>query len=586
MFPRENLLAHFQFKIEFYLMNFSLQYRVTLTMRKIEQGLLASGNHVCILTTASGDLKNTHMEGEHPNRRVIFVDNSIPVPFTVDKNNPDISYHLACYVSEKTKEIISDFDPTIIHVTAPDFGCLYVIQYARQQQLPLMGTYHSNIQDYMLHYPGLGFMRVILGALFRHHYNFLQHLYAPTPFIKKYLIDTWKYDTVTKVKVWGRGIDLKRFSPSRRSMAFRRKLGIADDLPVLLWVSRAVKEKRPDIFANVVLRLHAQKVRFHAIVVGDGPVIKTLTSLPNTTFLGWLSGDELPIAYSSSDVFLFPSAVETFGNVTLEAVASGLPLVVEAGCSGHLVKEGKNGFAVEGANSNDYFEYTHRLLTDASLRKKMSDGSIAFSQEFDKTKVVEKMVDNYTVVTEEFYREYGGLHENRDSDKSLTFRLGDNPLSYTLQGYLMLCLRLFQFCWYSAAFIMSAWMFLSGGLSFASTSGSSPVVVVDTQLPSNPQAGLEASDDEQSEDEQTKLAESSSSAFSAPKRWISGCTIGDTLAATFIWGASAQCRMECAARRYFRRKSNMYIRKNSDVDLIVGRDHLPPLKVDATNEDL
>ena len=79
-----------------------------------------------------------------------------------------------------------------------------------------------------------------------------------------------------------------------------------------------------------------------------------ILALPNTKFLGWLSGDALKVAYASSDVFLFPSAVETFGNVTLEAAASGLPLVVEAGCSGHLVNHGVNGFACSGADKQGW----------------------------------------------------------------------------------------------------------------------------------------------------------------------------------------------------------------------------------------
>jgi hypothetical protein len=386
--------------------------------------------------------------------------------------------------------------------------------------------------------------------------------------MRQYLIDTWQYDTATKMKVWGRGIDLERFSPSRRSRVFRQKLGVADDVPILLWVSRAVNEKRPDIFAKVVRRLHAQKVRFHAVVVGDGPVIKMLTSLPNTTYLGWLSGDELPIAYASSEVFLFPSAVETFGNVTLEAVASGLPLVVEAGCSGHLVKEGVNGFAIESANFNEYFEATRRLLTDSNLQKKMSDGSIEFSQEFEKGKVVERMVENYALVTKEFYQDYGGLHENRDNDKAYDFRLGSNPLPWTLWSYLIVILRLFQLCWYSAAFLYSVVVYVFGGLSFfsqstnagAGESSSAP------QSPSNPQAGQEISDVEQSQqDELATRTESSTGVLSFAKRWLLSCTFGDTLTHCFVEVASAQCRMECSIRKYFRKKSHMIRhRKKSD----------------------
>ena len=95
---------------------------------------------------------------------------------------------------------------------------------------------------------------------------------------------------------------------------------------VVLFVGRLVPEKRPDIFADVVKRLAAEGrgLRFKALVVGAGPYQDEMKALPNTTCLGWVGGAELAVAYASSDIFLFPSSVETFGNVTLEAAASGL----------------------------------------------------------------------------------------------------------------------------------------------------------------------------------------------------------------------------------------------------------------------
>merc|ERR1712226_479962 len=121
-------------------------------------------------------------------------------------------------------------------------------------------------------------------------------------------------------------------------------------------------EKRPDIFCKVIRKLHQRKIPFKALVVGKGPVEEEVKGLPNTVFAGWMSGDDLSTAYASCDVFLFPSAVETFGNVTLEAASSGLPLVVESGCSGHLVNHGVNGFACLDGNVDAYFDGTLCLL--------------------------------------------------------------------------------------------------------------------------------------------------------------------------------------------------------------------------------
>lgn len=426
-----------------------------LTIRKIEQEILAAGHHVCILTTKSGDMKNTHMDGEHPNRSLIFLDNSIPIPFLHDPHNPEASYQLGFSLSKAVKEQIAEFEPSLIHITVPDNTCLHLIQYAREKEIPLMGTYHSNIPEYMSHYPGLGWLKHILAAFFRHQYNFLQALYVPTPFIHKYLTDDFQMDKVTELGVWGRGIDLDRFSPKHRSLEFRQKMGFDDHDVVILWCGRLVPEKRPDIFCKVIRKLHERNIPFKVLVVGQGPVEEEVKGLPNTVFAGWMSGEELAVAYASSDVFLFPSAVETFGNVTLEAAASGLPLVVEAGCSGHLVNHGVNGFACQDADVDAYFDATLCLVVDDTRRKSMSLEGRQFSLQFEKREVCRKMLDNYSNVTDDFYCKYGGHHSNRDREyqNENSFLGGNHPRPTILVMVELIFISLFMALYHVATFI-------------------------------------------------------------------------------------------------------------------------------------
>jgi hypothetical protein len=243
------------------------------------------------------------------------------------------------------------------------------------------------------------------------------------------LFSPLEFNRITNVQVWGRGVDLEKFSPKHRSKSFRENLGVADEIPIILFTGRLVHEKRPDIFAKVIRRLEALKVQYHALIVGAGPCDTMVKDLPNTTCLGWLSGSQLCEAYASSDIFLFPSSVETFGNVTLEAAASGLPLVVEGGCSGHLVKHGINGFACHAGNEDEFFEATLKLIQDASMRENFSLESLRVSEMMEQRHVCKKMVKNYTMVTDEFYEKYHGLHENRDDEfqNSDSFRGGTDP---------------------------------------------------------------------------------------------------------------------------------------------------------------
>jgi glycosyltransferase involved in cell wall biosynthesis len=423
---------------------------VTLTLRKLEQELLAAGHAVCVLTTVSGDSKNTHLDGEHVNRQVLFLDNSIPIPFLNDPNNPTLSYQLGFSLSRTIRQQLDDFEPTLIHIAVPDCTALHMVQYARQKEIPLMGTYHSNIPEYMDHYPGLGWLKPILWGFFRHQYNFYQALYVPTPYISNFLCQTQKMDRITSLQVWGRGVDVQQFTPQKRNWTLRRDVwGVSDKEVVLCWCGRLVPEKRVDIFCDTVQRLDALGVPFRAVVVGAGPCEDQIKALPRTIFAGWMTPDELAVAYASADVFLFPSSVETFGNVTLEAMASGLPVVVEEGCSGHLVHQEENGFACPAGDADAFFEGTRRLVVDHALRQAYSQRSRELSLSMEKRAVVQQMLTNYTQVTRSFFTEYGGRHSNRDAAfrKPHSFVAGNHPRPILLRVVEWLFIVLFRIIW-------------------------------------------------------------------------------------------------------------------------------------------
>jgi len=409
---------------------------VTLTIRKLEREILASGGQVCILSTNSGRSDNTNLVSCHPNRTVHFLDNSVDIFFMENAKDPELSYKLGFNLSRNQKEQIDAFKPTVIHITALDITASHIISYARNMQIPLMGTYHSNIPDYFLFMPGLSWMKPVLERIFRHFYNFFQCIYVPTPFIQRNLIEQQKMDRATDVKIWARGVDLHSFSPSYRTQQFRLTHNIPDGCPIILYVGRLVPEKRIDIFVDVIKRLNAKNINFRAVVVGAGPADDLIQSIKNMIPLGWLDGDELREAYASSDIFLFPSSVETFGNVTLEAAASGLPLVVEANCSGHLVKDGVNGYACETGNVDSFYKATLALLLDENMRKTYSHESIVLSATFDESTIVRQMLQNYDDITKQFQENYDGLHQNRDKEyrNQDSFLLGMEPRPFGLQS--------------------------------------------------------------------------------------------------------------------------------------------------------
>ncbi len=211
--------------------------------------------------------------------------------------------------------------------------------------------------------------------------------------------EEWGYGKATELKLWGRGVDMNIFSPERRSQAFRASKGISETDIVILWVSRLVPEKRPDIWMGVVKRLQDEGLPVKALVVGSGTFEKYLTTLKDATICGWLSGTSLGEAYASSDILLFPSDVETFGNVTLEALSSGCPAVVEKKCGEHLVDHGVNGLTCQCGDAEGFYQATRRLVLDATLRKKMAVAARESAWKFERNIILQQMAENYKVTS-------------------------------------------------------------------------------------------------------------------------------------------------------------------------------------------
>ena len=208
----------------------------------------------------------------------------------------------------------------------------------------------------------------------------------------------WGYGTATELKEWGRGVDMNIFSPERRSQAFRSSKGITENDIVVLWVSRIVPEKRPDIWLAVVKRLQDEGLPVKPLVVGSGTFEKYLSKLKNVTCCGWLSGTALGEAYASSDILLFPSDVETFGNVTLEALSSGCPSVVENKCGEHLVEHGVNGLTCPAGDFEAFYQATRSLVLDARLRNQMSISAREKAWKYERNLILQQMAENYKVI--------------------------------------------------------------------------------------------------------------------------------------------------------------------------------------------
>jgi glycosyltransferase involved in cell wall biosynthesis len=174
-----------------------------------------------------------------------------------------------------------------------------------------------------------------------------------------------------------------------------------NDKEVLVsFVGRLVWEKGLRVFVDVIEGLRERGIPHRSMIVGTGPALSELIEkLPQTVFTGYLEGPSLARAYASSDVFLFPSDTETFGNVTLEAMASGLPAVcADATGSRTLVEHGESGLLVPPGNARAFQEAVVHLLENARLRRQMGTRALQRAHKYDWDAVLSKMVDYYDEV--------------------------------------------------------------------------------------------------------------------------------------------------------------------------------------------
>jgi glycosyltransferase involved in cell wall biosynthesis len=233
--------------------------------------------------------------------------------------------------------------PDVVHAATEGPLGSAAIAVARKLGIPVTSDFRTNFHQYGSHY-ALGWAEPLIRAYLRRFHNRTDLTFAPTNEVVRQLAR----DGVQRVIEVGRGVDARRFSPTRRSMAMRRSWGVNDDAPAVLYVGRLAAEKNVQLLLRSFAAIKGQNAAARLILVGDGPMRRSLQRAhPDAIFTGAQSGTALATAYASADIFLFPSLTETFGNVTLEALASGLIVVAyDTGAAAQHVDHEVSGFLV------------------------------------------------------------------------------------------------------------------------------------------------------------------------------------------------------------------------------------------------
>ena len=291
------------------------------------------------------------------------------------------------------KRDLAAYRPNLVHVSAPEFLGHRAVSWARRHDIPVVASVHTRFDTYPRYY-GIGFLEpVVIWGLTRF-YN-RADMALTTGQSMTDLLHGW--GVTTPMRIWSRGVNHARFNPARRDLGWRRMLGIADDEIAVGFLGRLVLEKGLGVFADVIAALERRGVKHKVLVVGEGPAREWFAErVPDAVFAGFQSGDNLGRAVASMDVFFNPSVTETFGNVTLEAMAAGVP-VAAARATGavDLVVEGETGFLIDPGDVEGYAAAIARIVTEPGLRDRLGAAGHAKAERYIWEDINETALDAY-----------------------------------------------------------------------------------------------------------------------------------------------------------------------------------------------
>lgn len=295
--------------------------------------------------------------------------------------------------------VLQAFEPTIIHITTPFPIGFAGLNYIQESNTPAVASYHTNFPQYLEYYR-LDFLQGVAWSFLRWFHNHFARTYCPSSETQRLL----RKHGLLNLDIWSRGVSTEVFHPDNEDVEMRSRMG-GEKKILLLYVGRLAPEKGVDVLFKALRVLNARSgQKVHLAVVGDGPLKDELQAAApaNVSFLGYLQGTELAAAYASADIFVFPSVTETLGNVILEAMASGLPVVAPgAGGIKDNLRDRENGLECIPRNHISLAHKISLLAEDSMLRKKLAHQAHQYAKRCSWPAVFDKLLAGYQEVIDD-----------------------------------------------------------------------------------------------------------------------------------------------------------------------------------------
>jgi glycosyltransferase involved in cell wall biosynthesis len=290
------------------------------------------------------------------------------------------------------RRALAAFNPGLVHIATEGPLGWAALQAARDLKLTVVSSYHTNFANYLRMYHA-GFLEPLCWNYLRRFHNATSQTFCPTPSTRRQL----ESNGFRNVTVWGRGVDCERFHPAKRDPALRTELGIAPDEIVLAYAGRLAAEKNLTVLADAWRNL-PERGRCRLLFIGDGPLRRRLEAQAGDRciFAGYRHGEELARLYASADLFVFPSLTETFGNVVLEAMASGLPAIgFNVQGPGDIIADGQTGRLVRTIRADALRQAISSLVTDIDQRRRMAIDARRHAEAQNWGRIMSELRDHY-----------------------------------------------------------------------------------------------------------------------------------------------------------------------------------------------
>ncbi|CAN1495195.1 RfaG Glycosyltransferase [Sphingomonadaceae bacterium] len=315
----------------------------------------------------------------------------VSVPSMAIPNRPE--YRIPLSLSASVKRDLEGFAPNIVHISSPDRVARQAAKWARDRQLPVLASVHTRFETYFRYY-NMSFLEPVVEAWLRKLYRKCDALVAPSESMAQVLREQrMNYD----IDIWSRGVDRDIFNTARRDLQWRRDIGIEDDMPAIGFLGRLVMEKGLDVFSDTIDQLRRRDIRHKVIVIGEGPARGWFENrLPDAHFVGFQAGPDLARAVASMDMLFNPSVTETFGNVTLEAMACGLPVVAaKATGSQSLVVDNVSGRLISPGAIAQFADALRSYCEDPALRSEHGKAGEQRSLDYSWDAINQAVADTY-----------------------------------------------------------------------------------------------------------------------------------------------------------------------------------------------